>query len=648
MALETYSYAFFLELGKRFTAPVVDKLISQLKGRYAKGELSRKIIKGAGDHLSRSFQKCSCINTIVYPGEFKKIEDIYVPLTVRSESNGFKIKVDDVVNIFDGGNKIIIKDSAGMGKTTLSKRVFLNLVAQKKYIPIFIEARNLSEASLKDQFLEMIGLSGEVVEDDIISELNFVFIIDGLDEIPYDIKAVVAKNILEFSEKFKDKKILLTSREEDVTHLFYSFVNYFVVPLAKSESLEIIQKIAKDEEIANRLIREIENKKDETIDSFLTTPLYVCLLFSVYRHRSKIPSQKNIFYANVYDALFNHHDATSKGGYYRDKYSGLDAPNFEVVLRRLAFFCLQKGQVEFTTHSLRVKVNEIIGKIDFISCGGQDYVRDLIETVPLFVKEGQSVRWSHKSLMEYFAVSFVYKDAKEKNREVLLKLFEKNYSGELYNFFDIYSREDTEGFKNSVVERILINFVEHYETYLLSVGKKISKADAGRRKALTFDTRIEFLIGDNKRESKLINFISECIGEESDIANSLKILLLDPEDGKEDENKVTIVANTNSGASINVLPIVHRINPGIFLDKYKYENSRSNRVKIINNFLPGKRYIIGESPRMLCNLEKNFAAINELLERITPYALSYRDAKKELERINKSKDSLDEWLSDFV
>nr|CDQ33751.1 putative NTPase (NACHT family) [Virgibacillus halodenitrificans] len=650
MALETYSYAYFLDVGKRLTAPLIDKVVERVSGKYSSVLREGKVLKASKYFLATSYQKCSCVNTIVYPGEFKKIEDIYVPLTIQALESDVSYKVDEDIDVFHHSNKVFIKDSAGMGKTTLSKRIFLNLVKQKKHTPIFVEVRNLKDESIKKQILEMMGI-GDEVEDDFIKSMRFAFIFDGLDEIPYDKKQSIAARILSFCESFSEEKIVITSRDEDVVNLFYSFSNFQVAPLEKEESLEVIRKIAKDTEISERLIEEITKKRDDTIDSFLTTPLYVCLLFSVYRHRSKIPDQKHIFYANVYDALFNHHDATSKGGFFREKHSKLDASNFEAVVRRLAFYCLRKGQVEFSTHELREKVHEIIEKLEFISCSSQDYVKDLTETVPLFQKEGQMVRWSHKSLMEYFAAAFVFKDTKGKNKDVLMSLYSKSSSGELYNFFDIYASEDTEGFKQTVVEKVLSDFVEYHRA-AFTEGKysKISPAAIDLRKSVSFGCELEFFVAGEKDNKKLIDFITRTFGESDIDGNFRSLRIVSLVSGDEDfiEKRLTVAINVDGGPAINLLPVVNKVCSNVFVNGSVAGDPVQDKESFIKNFKPGKRYKIDQNPRSFCNLEKNFSAVNSLLQISAPYVLDYSESCKELEKIRQSRDSLDQWLESLV
>ncbi|MEI6856206.1 hypothetical protein [Psychrilyobacter sp.] len=81
----------------------------------------------------------------------KKLEDLYEPLTLVSNSNSKEITIRYFdFSIFLERNRILIEDDAGMGKSTLikflvSSYIKSNNFENSNYIPIFLELRNLNE-----------------------------------------------------------------------------------------------------------------------------------------------------------------------------------------------------------------------------------------------------------------------------------------------------------------------------------------------------------------------------------------------------------------------------------------------------------------------------------------------------------------------
>ncbi|HCD5850071.1 TPA: hypothetical protein NDS87_005138, partial [Enterobacter cloacae] len=135
---------------------------------------------------------------------------------------------------------------------------------------------------------------------------------------------------------------------------------------------------------------------------------YVSLLFCSYKFKPVIPRRKDLFYSQVFEALFETHDLSKETGYVRKKQSGLDITEFYILLRRLAFWCLKNnGRLEFTRSEFEMVMLEISSNLKGITFKPSSFINDLIYAVPIFVKEGALFRWAHKSLMEYFCAEFI-------------------------------------------------------------------------------------------------------------------------------------------------------------------------------------------------------------------------------------------------
>ena len=83
-------------------------------------------------YLDKAYEAYSKINTLVSNDNKRQLKDIYMPLTMVSENkisgSRKKIVVDGMPEEFDSTNqRILIVDRAGMGKSTLIKRMFVDL-----------------------------------------------------------------------------------------------------------------------------------------------------------------------------------------------------------------------------------------------------------------------------------------------------------------------------------------------------------------------------------------------------------------------------------------------------------------------------------------------------------------------------------------
>ncbi|WGK59378.1 hypothetical protein [Pantoea sp. SS70] len=456
------------------------------------------------EFLSKTRAQCSLVNSLAFPNVLKKVSEIYEPLTLSSldslDSQDIKVhRGDFVINAFD---HILIIDNAGMGKSTLLKKMVTDTVDFTDYIPIYVELRTLKDESIKDQLLSIIGLSGNNQEQ-ILTSLPFAFFFDGIDEIPFDIKNNVIRKIRAFSEEFIHSKIIITSRPDQSLLDLHTYNRFKIKPLEIEESYSLLRIYDSNSSgykgglsLSKKLISEIKGmrvKDHGTILEFLTTPLYVSLLFCSYKFKPVIPRRKDLFYSQVFEALFETHDLSKEIGYVRRKHSGLDITEFSLILRRLAFWCLKnKGVLEFTRSQLENVISEITDKITGIKVKPLQFIKDLIYSVPLFVKEGSLYRWSHKSLMEYFCAEFICVDIKDGRDTILLKMYESNSPEHFKNIIELCSDLDFSSFRKVILNKCLNDYFIHMNS--ISGVCHLSENDKSIWACITFFSDLKLML----------------------------------------------------------------------------------------------------------------------------------------------------------
>lgn len=135
---------------------LVEELITPKLKRFAKKCKIKydELLIPRGEHfeeyLLRTYEKYSIINTLVFKNEQRLLKDLYVPLSLVKVNHQRKVKEKVVidkypVDLVKKYKKVLISDTAGMGKSTLTKRLFLDVVENGHGIPIFIELRRLSK-----------------------------------------------------------------------------------------------------------------------------------------------------------------------------------------------------------------------------------------------------------------------------------------------------------------------------------------------------------------------------------------------------------------------------------------------------------------------------------------------------------------------
>lgn len=460
---------------KLFEEKILPFIFNRGADFYKKEKNILKLKYQMSDYLAKTKAQCSLINSLAFPNILKKVTDIYVPLTLstldsREMSEYVVQRGDHLLNQF---KKILIIDNAGMGKSTLMKKIVIDVIDNSIDIPIYIELRTLTNQPITDQIKNLIGLDN-VNDDSVLKRIPFIYFFDGVDEIPFDIKNDLIKRIKTFSDEMSDSKIIITSRPDQSLLELHSFDRFRIRPLDIDQSYNLIRlydanssKIGNSLILSNKLISEIKSMKEKdnsAIIDFLTTPLYVSLLFCSYKYKPVIPRRKDLFYSQVFEALFETHDLSKETGYVRRKESGLDITDFSIILRRLAFWCLKNnGRLEFSRGELENALTEITGKLKGVSVKPITFISDLTYSVPLFIKEGALYRWSHKSLMEYFCAEFICIEVKDKRDELLLKMYESNSSVKFKNIIELCSDIDYDSFRKSILNQSLHEYFSHSE-----------------------------------------------------------------------------------------------------------------------------------------------------------------------------------------
>jgi len=426
---------FFISASLPWAKKTIEKkilpIISNKMSSYFRNVQSMRILNDSMENfLSRVRGQCSLINTLAFQNTPVELLSIYEPMSISfdNENDPYECVVRDNCAVLNDFNHVLITDAAGMGKSTLLKRIALACIDNDKFIPIYIELRGIKNYNIANQVKNRLGLYSEV-PDQCLKDIPFIYLFDGIDEIPQNMKSETIGLLKSFSETFIDSKIIITSRHDSFLSELYTFSRFKINPLEHRQSYSLLRKYDNGNAISTALIKGLQREEGKSLDEFLSTPLYVSLLFCAYKFKPIIPRKKELFYSQVFDALYESHDLTKELGYVREKFSKLDSTDFHYILRRLGFWCLKNdGRVEFTKDDLEIIISEIISNISGLNVSASLFIKDLIETVPLFVKEGAIVRWSHKSLMEYFSAMFICRDTKDRQKDILIKLYKSNDS----------------------------------------------------------------------------------------------------------------------------------------------------------------------------------------------------------------------------
>ncbi|KLA27749.1 NACHT domain-containing protein [Bacillus cereus] len=456
-------------------------------------------------YLESSVNEYRTIPTIALKHRKVYLEQVYQPLKILSlESDMYTynrgtnqpVSLDKYnEEFFEKCPKLLITDSAGMGKSTFLKFLFLSSIRQQIQIPVFIELRRLNaKHGVIDEIYKKINfISSDFTKEHIIELIkdgDFLFFLDGYDEIPGNDREEVSSNLKQFISYGNKNRFIITSRPHHGLN-FSDFEKFEIVGLQKEEAFELIEKYDKVSgyKLHENLVNTINDAKGK-FNEFLKNPLYVSLLYLTYRDKHELPLTQAAFYRQVYDALYSDHDLTKEDGYKRQIFSGLSRDELDSFLQQFAFRCIEDSINDFEKDYLLNLIKEVLKNGLFEKkVEPFEVFKDIVQNVPLLIKEGSSYKWIHKSFMEYFAAKYIAVDPDKV--QFLENLWENQltYLADFSNLMTIYADIDKRTFNDIFVKRLLEDFINHVEGEELTENVKILKQFNFQRELLLVKER---------------------------------------------------------------------------------------------------------------------------------------------------------------
>lgn len=467
---------------------VGDRLIELLKSGTNKiaDEISHVANNKILEYLCVEYERNSMTKTLLHRSEPIKLETIYQPLHLKkgverwgqaNTRNSRKISTDNIKDIFVKGNCVTIIGTAGSGKSTLVKYLYVNAIKTKFKIPIKVELRYLNDYSqgllsyIKDEVIKF----SEIAESDSIIErmLNsgeFVFFFDGYDEVSSQKKETLTKDIYRITKKYPNNHYILTSRPFVNIDMIENFVNYHVCDLSDDEIVAFVNKQfpESEHELANKIIQTIKDEASKTYRSFLSNPLLLSMFIITYQTDSNIPQKRSDYYNQVFNTLYSVHDTSSKLGFVREKKSGLAKEDFIEILKRFSFKSFFSQKYSFALDYFENQISQIKKDLHY-TFSNDDLVFDLEVAIGILTQEGIEITFPHRSLQEYFAALYVTNIStsnKDKIYDVfLIPQFENLYQGRLVqndnsNFFSLLNEMDSVMVKRKLIIPSLIKIKE--------------------------------------------------------------------------------------------------------------------------------------------------------------------------------------------
>jgi GTPase SAR1 family protein len=438
-----------------------------------KDGISHYFNDGFLDYFSNSLDKYKDIKTLLHrqPTNFY---DIYYP--TKLSYNKSIISTDSVKDLFSKHNFITIIGDAGSGKSTLIRHLFITSFIESYKAPIFIALRDLDtkrsdlEVYVRENILQNKLAPSDNYLNKLLEDGDFLFFLDGYDEIKSTDKHEITKNIANFIDKFPKNNYILTSRPYSNIEYFKNFHNYQIQDLEKLDQIAFIKQQIKDTRLSEKIVESIKETEENYIDSFLKNSLLLTLYIMAYSKNSSIPSNKYIFYRRVFDVLFAEHDSATKIGFEREIKTQLNQESLEEVLKVFSFLSYFENNFSFNKDYIFDKLKTIKEKNTKIQFRNNDFIDDMKLSIGLWVEDSGLYSFSHRSMQEYFASVYITKiSGLENKKKVYEKIVLKVYQGgfDMKNFLSLCYEMDEEF------------FIENYSLPILIIMRKLFINDDG-------------------------------------------------------------------------------------------------------------------------------------------------------------------------
>ncbi|WP_211331841.1 NACHT domain-containing protein [Ulvibacter antarcticus] len=416
---------------------------------------------GLTDYLHSQTDKYYFTNTFLHRSEKVRFGNIYYPIkaTYKNLTTNFE-KLDD---LFAEYNNITIVGSAGSGKTTLIKHIFLQTIKDSKRIPILIELRNLNDfkGDLEKLITEKILKSKVKPSDGIFKRTlesgDFLFLLDGYDEIFSDKKQEINRQIELFVDSYSKNKFLITTRPGSGIESFPRFYDFKVCPLDDDDVIGFISKIVDEGERKDRIKKIVLDPKNKNYYEFLRNPLLLSMFIMAFENHPEIPKRKSAFYRNVYDTLYSRHDGVTKNSFPREKMTGLQRDDFEGILAIFSYLTLIEGQYSFTNEYLTDILDKVKSSSDY-DYNTESLIYDLRTSISILILDGFEYFFPHRSIQEYFTALFINKlptDKKHKAYQNLSKVLEESSTDYSFNFWSLcFEMDETIFISNFLIPQL--------------------------------------------------------------------------------------------------------------------------------------------------------------------------------------------------
>jgi hypothetical protein len=427
------------------------------------------------EYKTNLYQSLSFTKTIFHRTEVDFV-DIYEPVCLLDiDNNSIEYK-----DIFLKGKNVTILGEAGLGKSSFIRNLVLDQIKKEDIYPILIELRDLDHVNvdllsyIKTEILRFEKIAeSERIQQRLFETGKLCIVFEGYDELSKENKNEVLGQIKRITKRYPNNKYIITSRPFTGIEYFEGFRNYNLSELKPAQIVNFINRQFSKIEPSNlpvKIIASIKDEKNELYLNYLRNPLLLSLFLLTFDEHAGLPQKQSEFFSDIFETLFHTHNSLSKMGFQRKLDTDFDKQSIEIILQCFSFLSFFEETYVFPREYFTSKLDIIKEKKD-LKFNTQDLENDLVIGIGILSKEGSKILFPHRTLQEYFAISYIARLSKESK----IKAYTKMRSF----FFNKKEVGDLSGFYTMLMEIDFCNAAEYFLIPLLNELKEFNQQKLG-------------------------------------------------------------------------------------------------------------------------------------------------------------------------
>lgn len=460
------------KVGEKAADRGLNAIIDFVKSKF--GENQVRIGSVFDRYLENAKLRYNQVRTLATGTTTRKIigeDSLYV--SIGLDYSGQEIDTTTVDSLLEISNNILILGTGGVGKSMLTRYLFLDTAEFEGFVPVLIELRRIG-TQLSGQ-LSILNLIYDCMKDfDVELPMEqfeyslrlgkYLFLFDGFDEVKSSMAKEAAEAIQTFSAKYPNNSFIITSRPRTETSPLETFTVMESLPLSKEQAVDLASRIWTEDEKTREFCQQLEETLYEKHKDFAENPLLLSMMFLTFMRNSSIPDHLSDFYKKAYDALYSAHDNQDKGCYKRDfMCKTLDENEFKRVLSHFCFQTYFKEIYEFIEDKIIEYLQTSLKKLKFDDVKATDYMLDLRNVVCMIIKDGDSYRFSHRSFQAYFAAYYTARALTDEQQKRLFAqiLSKRDVYWEKADYYTLLLQIESERFAENALESRLRELVQN-------------------------------------------------------------------------------------------------------------------------------------------------------------------------------------------